>query len=230
MPPRKTRYSSCLAADWVVPTPVIDEAIKLSREDVSGSSSTLSKPTSIVKPSRYKKVLPIEWVDAKADSKERDDLSLQPQINGELVDFEPLVTSKFERRENSFRNTHFIDTSIPKNGNCGYSPPPAPKFPPGGTAYQDWFFKHLPREPTHRRKRSTQSLRGSDERLQDWPEGKQLHSQPHGALYEESDHYNATISPPISTGQLSSAPTTSPFHGRDLPAKCPAISPSYSVV
>ncbi len=218
MPLRKTRYSSSLAADWVVPTPVADEAMETNREDVSDSKSPSN---SIARPSRYKKVLPVDWIGSNTDTR-RSDAHVP-----ESLDLEHCDTPNDKRSKGDTRHTHVIDTSIPKKGNSGYTPPPAPTFPPAETGQDDRFFGGLPSETVHSNRRARQPQRDSTE---PWPEAEQPHLRADGATREQPSHHEATISPPISVGQLSSTPTTSPFHGQDLPVRGPAMSPSYSVV
>lgn len=218
MPPRKTRYSSSLAADWIVTTPVADEAIEMTREDVSDYKSLSD---SIAKPSRYKKVLPVDWIGSNTDTR-RSDAHVPEPLDSEHCD-----TPHDERSKGDIRHTHVTDTSIPRKGNSGYTPPPTPTFRPAEIGQDDRFSRTLPLEPVHSNRRARQRQRDSTER---WPEAEQPHSQADGAAPQQPPHHDATISPPISVGQLSSVPTTSPFYGRDLPVRGPAMSPSYSVV
>ena len=197
----------------------------MNREDVSGSDSPKSLSNSVAKPGRYKKVLPVDWIDSNTDTRRSDAPILRPQVNRELVEFEYLDMPNDERGKRYTRNTLGVDSSIPTEGNDRYTPPPEQRFPSAEMGQEDWFLPHSPS------RRVSQTRRGSTERYHlDWPKAQQSPSQAHGAAHEQPHHHDATISPPISVGQLSSVLTTSPFHGRDLPVKGPTISPSYSVV
>ena len=202
MPPRKYRYASNLAADWVFST--LDEnAPNTNREGLSGYG--FSKPLSNVaaKPRRYKNLLPQDWIDSSADIWESDAPVLRP-----LIIKNPNISKK-ERRKSVTQKTDVIGVSTPKYGNSGYTAMSL-HYTAGQSDGQAI--------PTRTRAANLS------------PGATQPPFQARGMAWEQPYRDHKLISPPVSVGQLSSASTTDPNYGRDLPVHGPSISSSYSVL
>ncbi len=211
MPPRKYHYASNLAADWVLSTPD-EDAPNTNREGSSGSG--FSKPLSNVaaKPRRYKNLLPQEWIDSGGNIGKSDAPVLRPlTVKGSNI-------SRKERRKSVTQKTDVIGVSTPKYGNSGYT---------AGNGQGDRYAMslHYTAEQSDGQAIPTRT-RAADIS----PRATQPPFQARGIAWEQPFHGHDSISPPMSVGQLSSAPTTSSSYGRDLPVHCPKISPSYSVL
>lgn len=224
MPKRRNRYSSNLPADWVVTTLSVGEATEEVQEDHSQTYRA-------TKSSRYKKVLPANWIDSNSDP---------VSVSGNA----PMQsTHSHSPPQSTTRRALGIDISSPRKVSIGYTPPPAPTtvkkfFPPNTPEREDSTL--LPLRPTHvlsslphRHMKVDSHQRRSDEGsriTRGAGEGSFPTSRDHGAASFQPYYSNSTISPAVSIGQQSSEATTSPFHGRDLPAKGPTVSPTYSVL
>lgn len=215
MPKKRNRYSSNLPTDWVVTTLSAGEATEEVQEDQSQTYR-------VEKSSRYKKVLPANWIESNSDP---DTVSGNAPMQS---------THSHSQPQSTTQRALGVDTSNPRKVNSGYSPPPAPttdkklSFPPNKPEREDSTL--LP-PPPHRHMKVESHQRRSDEGSRITPgagEGSST-SQYHRAASFHPYYSSSAISPPVSVGQQSSEATTSPFHGRDLPAKRPAVSPTYSV-
>ena len=232
MPPKKSRYATSLAADWVVPNPVAVSVAEVDREDTPKSPYILPQPSPMAKPTRYKKILPQAWMDSNKVMGDGDPTDLRPRADQESIDFEPPGKLHDRPKTHLVQTAHFIDTSIPKQANSGYTPPGAPKssrFPPGSMGQAERSFDQFSEDLSHSPRHGAREVISAG-RYRTSSETEQRHSQDHIGTRGQYYDQDATLSPPISVGQLSSAPTTSPYHGRDLPVKCPAMSPAYSVI
>ena len=243
MPKKRTRYSPSLAADLVVPIMSVEEgldavAAPTEKMEFPAASETPSNDSNSYqiqerpfkretkKWSRYKKMLPSDWVDADSDPDPndanphlQDPHSEAPDNNVALHDHESHgLRSDPSDLERSTRPARHVDTSIPRQGNSGYTPAP----PLTGTKSHHWegeerrqtvpYHETLANQMTRNRVIDGSLARHSDE------------------IARSQSFRGATVSPPVSVGQESSAMTDNPFYGQDLPAKGPCLSPSYSIV
>lgn len=250
MPKKRSRYSTNLAADWAFPVPVAEEASpkeNLSDEGESQRPDHVSnaRPTSPSAPthstkkvSRYKTVLPSSWIDPHSSLSDVDESAPTQIIESQV---QPNVRSDYyasiKRVERSSRLN--VRASKSAAANSRFSPPPAPTheqvhFPfqagdrryGASTDFPSYLTDRRVRDSSLRRSSQTRLLRDkSTERSSQLRDHEATHVP--GYAHETHAHYS-TISPPISVGQQSSEATTSPFHGRDLPANGPSVSRTYS--
>ena len=230
---RRTRYSSGLAEDWI--TPSVPEAdgptraqtsaegslIPASGEELSSGPTLLNKdlrPKQVQaeagdagKRGRYKKALPSGWV--ASESENGSGAALGPNtmnIERQKEDYGPRAGQQSVKR--SARPAHNIHTSLSPPGDPAFTPPPAPTkrkrmvLPPGKPVHET----RSPPIPYHQNSLSRQPRSGH---------------RSYDILGPSQSH---VVSPPISLGQSSSAPTDSPSYGRDQPATAPTVSPNYS--
>ncbi len=239
---RRTRYSSSLAEDWIVSSPRTDH---VATADISANSHTARgqsygpadsyqgfEPTQgpleadgATKRARYKKSLPSNWVASNSeDDPAVESPHLQPlrgYPSSPFPDFElydAAIKPTFGQQRSIDRSTmpaRNIQTSLPPQNDGEFVPPPAP----------------------------------TEDRKMNLPYRKLVHEQQGRSVFQSGSSLNSpsragqrsyvgrgpvqlfddtTVSPPISARQSSPATTDSPSYGRDLPAKVPTISPSYS--
>jgi len=257
MPKKRNRYSTNMAADWAFSVPLAEETPSpkesLSDEDEpqrcdhasnAQPASPLALTDSTKRANRYKKVLPSSWIDPHS-SLSIVDQSAPTQIVESQV--QPNMHSDpygYLRAENNERRAERptrpdVEASIPTTGDSRYTPPPAPTrahFPlqeadrryraptkvPYDTTDRPLKFPSLPEKPERKLLRDRSMERSFQFRD---------HQAAHVPVYPHDTHVHySAISPPVSVGQQSSEATTSPFHGRDLPAKGPSVSPTYSIL
>jgi len=259
MPKKRNRYSTSLAADWAFPVPLAqeepspkeslfdeDEARRPDHAYNAPPASTLAPTDSMKKPSRYKKVLPSSWVELHSSPSTVDepaptqifDGQVQPNMNS--IHYGYLETENDGRRIGRPQRLDVVAT-IPTTGDSQYTPPPAPTHQRVLFPFQEADGSYgtpanvLP-NTTDRRTKAPSLRENSERRLfRDRSMERSFQFRDHQAAHfpvspqDTHAHYFA-ISPPVSVGQQSSESTTSPFHGRDLPAKGPSVSPTYSVL
>ncbi|MCJ1456542.1 hypothetical protein MMC28_006903 [Mycoblastus sanguinarius] len=242
MPKKRTRYSSSLAADWVVPSPAKAEGITTEetsarRHPIQASGKTQSNRATIFnqdsrpierqseaenakKRGRYKKTLPSGWVASESEGSQeagsprllpmRDSLTSQPQ-DFELRDKGFGMRPVQQSMKRSTSPAHNIHTSLSPQNDSELIPPPAPT-----KARQMVISSQRPPAPPVFHQNSSLNRRSRS--------GQRSHV----GLRPFQSLRDATVSPPISVGQSSSALTNSTSYGRDQPAIAPSISPSYS--
>ena len=223
---KRTRYSSSLAADWVISPPRTEKvaAVETSADNYPPHES--HRPTNSYQglvtteiPSvaddarrraRYKKSLPSNWI---ASGSEDGPIAESPKLLRAMPGSAP---TDFELHDAGIWPTpgrpHFtnryatpssiVSTSLPTRKHGEFVPPPAPTKPVREQHEQSIF--HDNSSPINRSRAGQRSSAGIE------------HSQP---------FQDTTVSPPISTTQSS---TDSPSYGRDIPAIAPTISPNYS--
>ena len=245
MPKKRSRYSSSLAADWVTPAHTVTEyteAVETLDEkepteavgDPTQAAVSISDPTQpAIEPrkyGRYKRVLPPNWI-APASEPELGKEDTRPQKPHSAapsnVDLDDSAIPGSRRRRPSMkmkpsdRLAYTIDTSKTPRSDGDMAPPPAPTKPT-----KPLFSS------------SYQGLKGGGVEMPMYNDMsgpltsipiQRSFGHPEPRLMRRSQSVGeATVSPPISVGQQSLATTESPLHGRDLPAKDPPVSPSYS--
>ena len=251
MPKKRSRYSTNLAADWTFPMPLAEEEPSpkesLSDEDKSQRpdhasnarpASPLALTHSMKKVNRYKTVLPSSWIDPHSSLSDADESEPTQVIESQVqsnVHSDHYGYIKYAERPRRLD----VEASISAAANGRYTPPPAPTHERVHFPFQDVDRRYgastnPPLYMTDRRVRDSSLRRSSQTRLlQDRSTERSSQLRDHQATHfpvdahETHTHYSA-ISPPVSVGQQSSDATTSPFHGRDLPANGPSVSPTYS--
>lgn len=254
MPKRRSRYSTSLATDWTYPVPSAAEEPSpkesLSKEDEvqrldHASNTRLASPDapmhSTKKAKRYKKVLPSNWIDSDSSLRTVDesartqiiDSQVQPNMHSSYYGY--FGTGNIDRRMDRPKGPGIVPL-IPTAGDSQYAPPPAPTralFPFQEADRRYGAPMNVSFNTTGRRLTGSTFRESPETRLRDrsLERSFQFRDQQaaHVPVYSHDTpvHYSA-ISPPVSVGQQSSEATTSPFHGRDLPARGPTVSPTYS--
>ena len=162
------------------------------------------------KPARsYSTAFPSSWVAADARQPSPSAENQFPELG--LRNRNDHLQSRRLATASAFSKS--VSTDVSRDYTQGWTPPPAP------TSDQKFFS-----EPRHNDERFANARRTErDSAL--------LRGIKHDTKAEQT-RYAArapTISPALSVGQQSSS-TSSSFHGRDIPAKGPSLSPTYSVV
>ncbi len=258
MPKKRNHYATSLAADWAFPVPLAegepsskeslsDEAEAQRPDHVSNArpASPLVTTYSAKKATRYKKVFPSSWIDPQSSPSTVEETAHTQIINSQVqpkthpIHYDYLRTENNERRMGRPKRLDG-DASVPTAGNSRYTPPPAPthervRFPFHDVDPQYGAPRNVPSYMTDRRVRGSSLPKSSETRLlreRSMERSLQLrdHEARHFPVYPHDTHAHfSAISPPVSVGQQSSEATTSPFQGRDLPANCPSVSPTYSI-
>ena len=159
---------------------------------------------------RYSSTFPSSWATSDSQSPpdspgiepgQRSEISSPPRLTSTLGSQQQELLAK--QRQNHLNRTpeNVISTAIAWQASNGWTPPPVPL-----SARQ--FF---PDRESYAEEVAQSSL-GQRQRV-----------------IMPRTHDNTQTSPAVSVGHQS-ASTASPYHGRDLPAKGPSLSPAYSVV
>ena len=241
MAKKRTRYSSSISAEWVLPAEEpspykIDEAVAPpTKPHLSQSKKT----------SRYKANFPSSWVDTQFNSdmveriQTQQAVRVQAQQSEDPIDYELLrLGSEGRRMSRSHWLASNVDLPVRNMEDNKYNhpqaaagePPHVPSQKPlsadvGSQNFLSYLADLRMAGQSHQRRSELEyGSTSTDQSVisQDQPVA-QLSMHRH-------DTHGSTISPPVSVGQDSSQSTASPYHGRDLPAKGPAISPTYSVI
>ena len=231
---RRIRYSSSLAADWVVLSPRTDtvatEKISVNKHTASeiqsieptsfhqGSAQKqgLSEADEVKKCARYKKSLPSDWVSSNSE----DDPAIEsPKPLREYSNSEPHDIELYDAGIGLMPSRRqFIDQSTTPTrdiqNNREIVPPPAP------TENKKMYFPF--RKPV--REQQARSVPQKDTSLN----SASARQRSYVRIGPSQLFDDTMVSPPISVRQSSPATTDSPSYGRDLPATAPSISPNYS--
>ena len=241
---KRARYTPSIAADWVLPSTEPDEVLlddSLAETDTSQMGKCThelhpSHPVLAAQPkqaSRYKKALPSTWVEAgysNGATLKRDDpiqavRIQQPSSNGANLE-SPRVTSGGQSMHRDNQQRPDLTTSTPIRVDRAYGP--TPQAPTKKT------FSHLSEGTglTNGRSQdaplfSTSPTIESHKEIGGFRGRYEAQTLRHDINYPPNINYS-TISPPVSVSHQSSETTASPARGRDLPARGPRMSPSYS--
>lgn len=248
MPKRRNRYSTSLAADWAFPVPSVGEEPSPKESEANESEAQPPDHTSNTrlafpeapmdstkKAKRYKKVLPLDWIDPDSSPRTVDesasaqiiDSQIQPNMHSIYHGY--FGTGNIDRGMDCPKGLGIVPL-IPTAGDSQYAPPPAPAralFSFQG-APMNVSFNTTGRQSTGSTFRESPETRLRDRSL---VRSFQFRDQQaaHVPVYShDTPVRGSAISPPVSVGQQSSEANTSPYHGRDLPARGPTVSPTYS--
>lgn len=246
MPKKRTRYSSNFADDWLLSTSQVEEKSSpdgksTAEEGVQAADRNNDLPETPHstqsdrrrKASRYKTTLPLDWVDTQSDpnaftaNHTRLAMRVQAQETENQVRFEPVrLGSGGYPMNRSNWIVYQNEPTISRTGSKDYhNPPPAPTTEQFQYPFQSFHTDRRLAGQTYQGRSEAESETRSKDSMSNAHDQRrsQLTMHPHETC-------GSTISPPVSVSQQSSAATTSPYYGRDLPAKGPSISPTYSVV
>ena len=232
---KQSRYSSSLATDWVIPSPVHEASAPqtpVERESLqdwedqvpSGPVQLRSDSKAIAgQPnlsnsrvgSRYKKTFPLNWVASDAES--TPIAAGQAPKTGAMG--EPLLPQPAElsaQRTSKPPTRHILTSQSPRIPS-ETTPPPAPteaiemSLPIRGATPK--MQRQIPSVPVVVARPSSRF-------------GRTRSRSNQRSYFQPPSH--STTSTPTSVGRSSSAVTDSSSYGRDQPAMPPSVSPSYS--